>query len=339
MEQKYFKPVFIISLVISVMGMFSEIFDYFNFKSHETSKLNEIIQYGLWIFRVLYVYIGFERNSINVYNLIFYTLLFFGSIFFYISKGKELRLIRFFYSVAVITNIFMVVRIILGNTVFKTDLQISSEYHTQILISKIIGFLLTMFDVFLGYKILKILSAGRELDITKKANSESVIITETPKTDRFLHLFFDTVIIVFIMFSMLDLVVSYYRFQSVKIQEWLGNRYLLIIILAIIRFIYYPFFEKIFGATPGKFLTDSRIINAKSEIPDTVTIFQRTLFRHIPFDAFSFFGSRGWHDSFSETYIVKEKQNGVPAGYMIWTFVLCAAIFCCYLYEIFINKF
>ena len=42
--------------------------------------------------------------------------------------------------------------------------------------------------------------------------------------------------------------------------------------------------------------------------PDAQTIIKRTLCRLIPFDGLSFFGtpSRGWHDSMSDTYVVKK---------------------------------
>lgn len=338
MEKNYFKLIFVVSMVLSVMGIFTEIFDYFNFKNYQPSIFNRVIQYFLWIFRVIYLYIGFERSPLNVYNLMFYILLFFGSIFFYISKGKELRLIRFFYSVSVISNIFLFLRLILENTVFKKEFKIDAEYQTEIYIYKVIAFLLTMFYIFLGYKMLKIIAPGTELDTFKKQNSDIINVTETPKIDRFIHLFFDTIIMFFLIFGIFELMVSYYRYQTNRIPDWLINRFVITIFFLIIRFTYYTFFERIFGATPGKFLTNSRVITLKSEILDTVNIFERTFYRHIPFEAFSFFGKKGWHDSFSETYVVKEKSSNVKSSYIIWTFILCLAILCFYLYEIFIDK-
>jgi uncharacterized RDD family membrane protein YckC len=332
MEKKYFKLIFFLSLVLSVIGIASEIFDYYNYKNYEPSTLNMSIQYFLWIFRSLYVFIGFERTPLNVYNIIFYILLFFGSIFFYISKGKELRLIRFFYSVLLISNVFMLLRIILGNTVFK-NLKIPADLQLQMSVFEIIGFLLCIFYAFLGYKILRIIAVGTELDTFKKADSDIINVTETPRIDRFIHMFFDIIIMVFLMFVILELIVNYYKFQSESIPEWLGNRFVIFIFYLFIRFTYYPFFEKIFGATPGKFLTNSRVINLKSEILDTANIFERTFYRHIPFEAFSFFGKRGWHDSFSETYVVKEKGSSVKSIYIVGVFVLCFVILCYYLYS------
>lgn len=44
------------------------------------------------------------------------------------------------------------------------------------------------------------------------------------------------------------------------------------------------------------------------EKPSFSVIFKRTLCRLIPFDGFSFLGSRGWHDSISDTYVVEKKS-------------------------------
>ncbi|GAA5085769.1 hypothetical protein GCM10023210_06890 [Chryseobacterium ginsengisoli] len=229
-------------------------------------------------------------------------------------------------------------QLILGNTVFKKDFNIDAEFQTMMYIHKIIGFLLTIFDVALGYKLLKFMGLGTELDTFKKQNSDIINVTETPKIDRFIHLFFDTMIMVSLMFGIFGLMINYYRYQTNRIPDWLINRFVITIFFVIIRFTYYTFFERIFGATPGKFLTNSRVITLKSEILDTVNIFERTFYRHIPFEAFSFFGKKGWHDSFSETYVVKEKSSNVKSSYIIWAFILCLAILCFYLYEIFIDK-
>lgn len=37
----------------------------------------------------------------------------------------------------------------------------------------------------------------------------------------------------------------------------------------------------------------------------SIQIWKRTLSRLIPFDALSFFGENGWHDSWSDTRVVK----------------------------------
>lgn len=80
------------------------------------------------------------------------------------------------------------------------------------------------------------------------------------------------------------------------------------IIGIIILMIYYVLTEGFFGRSIGKFITGTVVVDENGEKPDFGTIFRRSLCRLIPFDAFSFLGSRGWHDSISETYVVNKKE-------------------------------
>ena len=67
---------------------------------------------------------------------------------------------------------------------------------------------------------------------------------------------------------------------------------------------FYIFFESIWGRTPGKFIVGTVVVNAKGEKPSFGQIVGRTLCRMIPFEAFSFFGEEGWHDSIPNTRVV-----------------------------------
>ena len=71
--------------------------------------------------------------------------------------------------------------------------------------------------------------------------------------------------------------------------------------------LYYGFFEGLFGRSVAKFITGTTVVNENGEKPSFGTILKRTFCRLIPFDALSFLGSRGWHDSISDTYVVHRK--------------------------------
>lgn len=91
---------------------------------------------------------------------------------------------------------------------------------------------------------------------------------------------------------------------------WLGNMSDFegqILFVAICIF-YYSFSEGIFGRSLGKFITGTIVVDENGQKPSFGTIFKRTLCRLIPFDALSFLGSRGWHDSISDTYVVNKKN-------------------------------
>ena len=70
---------------------------------------------------------------------------------------------------------------------------------------------------------------------------------------------------------------------------------------------YYTITEGLFGRSVAKFITGTVVVDENGDKPSFGTLFKRTLCRLIPFDGLSFFGSRGWHDSMSDTYVVHKK--------------------------------
>ena len=74
-------------------------------------------------------------------------------------------------------------------------------------------------------------------------------------------------------------------------------------------FIYIITFESIFGRTPGKLVTRTRVICSKTKkSPSFSQLVSRTFSRFIPFDLFSYLSNYpiGWHDSISGTRVVDE---------------------------------
>ena len=71
---------------------------------------------------------------------------------------------------------------------------------------------------------------------------------------------------------------------------------------------YYCFFEGIWGRTPGKFLIGTKVVDEEGDPPSFGQIVGRSACRLIPFEPFSFFGARGWHDSISHTYVVRTRN-------------------------------
>ena len=70
---------------------------------------------------------------------------------------------------------------------------------------------------------------------------------------------------------------------------------------------YYVITEGIFARSVGKLITGCKVVNEKGDRPSFLQVLGRTFGRLIPFEAFSFLGEsgRGWHDSLSNTYVVK----------------------------------
>lgn len=76
----------------------------------------------------------------------------------------------------------------------------------------------------------------------------------------------------------------------------------------LITLIYYAGMESLSGRTIGKYITKTMVVNIDGEKVTSDIILRRTLCRLIPFEGFSFFGAnaRGWHDTISDTYVVKK---------------------------------
>lgn len=79
---------------------------------------------------------------------------------------------------------------------------------------------------------------------------------------------------------------------------------------AVVVGFYYYLTELYFSRSIAKFLTKTYVIMKDGSKPNYKIILKRTLCRFIPFEAFSFLvgTAGGWHDSMSETYVVKKHE-------------------------------
>jgi uncharacterized RDD family membrane protein YckC len=79
---------------------------------------------------------------------------------------------------------------------------------------------------------------------------------------------------------------------------------------AVIVGFYYYLTELYFSRSIAKFFTKTYVIMQDGSKPNYKSILKRTLCRFIPFEAFSFLVGNvgGWHDSMSETYVVKKVE-------------------------------
>lgn len=69
--------------------------------------------------------------------------------------------------------------------------------------------------------------------------------------------------------------------------------------------LYYTLTEGLTGRTLGKLITGTKVVTEEGLRPSFGKAFGRSLCRLIPFEVFSFLGGRGWHDSFTDTYVIK----------------------------------
>src|SRR5262249_36746332 len=88
------------------------------------------------------------------------------------------------------------------------------------------------------------------------------------------------------------------------------------IVFFLLYFLYYFIFESTIGKTPAKFITRTRVVNDQGALPMASSIAGRTLSRFVPFDALSFLGriARGWHDRWSNAWVIDERKLAVLKG-------------------------
>ena len=78
---------------------------------------------------------------------------------------------------------------------------------------------------------------------------------------------------------------------------------------AILILIYYPLTEGLLkGKSLAKYVTKTRAVQQDGNYVTMKDVFLRTLTRLVPFEHFSFLGdkSRGWHDKWTDTKVIKE---------------------------------
>ncbi|WP_343634359.1 RDD family protein [Fluviicola sp.] len=77
----------------------------------------------------------------------------------------------------------------------------------------------------------------------------------------------------------------------------------------LIFFLYYAISEGLGGTTLGKLICGYTVIDEyANKVPFSKALL-RTVCRYIPFEAFSCFAERGWHDTLSKTYVVKRSEK------------------------------
>lgn len=125
-------------------------------------------------------------------------------------------------------------------------------------------------------------------EVTRQIKKHLVVKT-TGQGLRLVHLIVDTYGIMFLSAFILpeELAVFYFAYPLINI-----------------------ILESTLGQTLGKLITQSVVIDEYAEKPNFGVCFLRGIIRFVPFEAFSNLNtpSRGWHDRWSNTYVVPKKD-------------------------------
>lgn len=120
------------------------------------------------------------------------------------------------------------------------------------------------------------------------------------KSTRFANYLVDYIFLVIIQLSLV--------FGSGMVEALAGNPWINLIGL-VFQLLYYILGEEMFGKTPAKFITQTKVVMADGSKPPLGKIIGRSFARIVPFEAFSFLGSQpiGWHDRWTDTRVVRDE--------------------------------
>lgn len=143
--------------------------------------------------------------------------------------------------------------------------------------------------------------------------------TQASQGQRFFNLLIDVLFMRFVLslatgyvfgYILLAIAPDFLTQVAYEIEGTRGWRYyLLSLLLGYFNFlIYYSFCERAFkGYTLGKLITGTRAIRDDGQELTFKDAILRTLSRLVPFEIFSGFADRPWHDSWTRTTVVKNR--------------------------------
>jgi len=143
--------------------------------------------------------------------------------------------------------------------------------------------------------------------------TDTVQKNKADKGLRFANLLIDFVSFILIMFAIgfvAGLILYFINPYSSFFEDLEGIHPFLDRILSSILMVFYYFGMETLtkGRSIGKFITGTQVVTLEGETPTANVFLKRSFCRIIPFEAFSFFGENGWHDSIPKTAVVVKKH-------------------------------
>lgn len=134
------------------------------------------------------------------------------------------------------------------------------------------------------------------------AGEQYVKINLASAGQRFANLLIDSVISFILVFAYAFILGMTAGFAALE-----GPLYLTAYLIAPIYFIV---MESATGKSIGKMITGTRVVTEEGGKPSLGQYVGRAFARYIPFEAFSFLGSKavGWHDSLTSTRVISDKK-------------------------------
>lgn len=259
-------------------------------------------------------------------NTLLNVLLIFAVLLYYFSKERETRLLRFLISLVFISKTIWIISSILNMLFGDFPKGAYSIFSSFLFIAVEIGF------VYSAYWLLQYLGSKKEMEVSTPFDPEFTPPTLVNATggQRFLHLFVDCTVVLLTISPLIEVITFQPSIRNGlnNMAELIGPQVLILLLFALVRSAYYLLFEYFFQASPGKFLTETKVVQDDGGQLQTRSSIARTLYRHVPFDALSFvFAHSGWHDAWSKTSVVKERRTGVRGSFYFLILPLLFVVF------------
>ncbi|OJJ16328.1 hypothetical protein BKI52_34110 [marine bacterium AO1-C] len=324
----------LISFFAALSGMSLELLGLVDFYPSSTQRTAIFICKGLTpdlqlsffrFFSRTLSYRNFDSGLVlNYINLTLYFVLFLGTLAYVFSRQRETRLLRAFFAVVLLSAAVKLIQVFLMILLYLIG---PANTGGQLWLVILIPVVHIPLWGGIAYYILKTLSKERVLEEAeeKKYAWAPAPYVATPKGQRFVHVILDTVLSILICSPMMGLLAGIVLMGSRDFI--LSERIVFYILIFFSRLIYYLFFELWWGATPAKFLTESRVLEGEGTTLTGKAAATRFFSRYIPFNAFSYLGKeRSWPDGLSDTWVVKEKREGAPvANYLLVILIVVIA--------------
>lgn len=312
--------IFEVSLYLSIISLLVAIspvlgVDYNGNLFYILSLLNfETLELRLFNFDVFNLEIPTKNDSyihVNYLTLTFSKLFLLATIVYKISGGKAAKVLKFCYSLFLFIPVMYVFYTLGICYVVFSDDSIIREFDTS---KYIIYRLLALFKVvvitYVSYLYLKHWRTQRQYNYSEKATVKGFMafkIIPAKSFTRLVHLIIDSLLIC-LLFSGVVLHFSYKKLLVV-IDDTLGERFGVWLLVVSFSSIYYLISEGFLKASPAKYITQTSIVNLHNKKVSITNIIGRTLCRRIPFNPFSFIGQPGWHDTLAYTTVAKHGKE------------------------------
>lgn len=280
-----------------------------NFIYFYTREVFNFLNFGYFDSFKIYYLIEKTYLNINIIDFVFYFIILFSALIYKISKYKEVRLIKMLLLVIIGLNLsgFIVF-------LFYNILHLSEFGYWKL-------FLFVKYIIILFF-LIKIFNNIQTKNDSDFINENQKI--DTSKIQRFWHFIFDNIFSILILSKMI-----YYLKELifVPIEKSLGFSIAILTILFILKFVYNLMFELLFFTTPGKVLTESKIVDLNGENPTLLQILHRNIIKLIFIEPFLYLGNaKMLRDEFSKTKIVCKKSNGIKGRVYLFVLALIIAL-------------